>query len=154
MLLFFLFFYLSLVPFRSFFVSFQLDGFPRTAAQAQALASAGFHAQIFLQLNVPDAVLIKRVTNRRTDPDTGKTYDIEYNKPPEGEVADRCVQRADDTEEKVAVRLEAYHQAIDDIQQQYKHIAVHVDGAQKKEIISKKLVEAVEKVQKQRAAKK
>jgi len=131
-----------------------LDGFPRTAAQAEALAAAGFHADIFLQLQVRDEVLIARVTNRRTDPKTGKTYDLQFNKPPAGEIADRCIQRPDDTEEKVVVRLDAYHEAIDAIQAQYDNIRVEVDGEQKKEAISKQLVAAVEKVQKQKAGKK
>merc|ERR1719276_808721 len=47
-----------------------LDGFPRTPAQAEALADAGVTADCFIFLNVPDEALIERVVGRRTDPET------------------------------------------------------------------------------------
>ena len=46
-----------------------LDGFPRTRAQAEALASAGLVPDSFILLDVPEALLVERVTGRRT-----KTY--------------------------------------------------------------------------------
>lgn len=36
-----------------------------------------------------------------------------FNPPPEGEVADRVVQRSDDTEEKCKVRVETFHENCD-----------------------------------------
>ena len=50
-----------------------LDGFPRTPAQASALADAGITADSFIFLNVPDQILVERVVGRRTDPETGKS---------------------------------------------------------------------------------
>eukprot|EP00636_Phaeomonas_parva_P018800 CAMPEP_0118874334 /NCGR_PEP_ID=MMETSP1163-20130328/15823_1 /TAXON_ID=124430 /ORGANISM="Phaeomonas parva, Strain CCMP2877" /LENGTH=126 /DNA_ID=CAMNT_0006809721 /DNA_START=99 /DNA_END=475 /DNA_ORIENTATION=- len=41
-----------------------LDGFPRTRAQADALAEAGITADIFLLLDVPDSALVERVVGR------------------------------------------------------------------------------------------
>ena len=58
-----------------------LDGFPRTPAQAQALADAGVKADCFLFLNVPDEVLVERVVGRRTDPETGKIYHMTFSPP-------------------------------------------------------------------------
>ena len=80
-----------------------LDGFPRTAAQAQALADTGAKCDCFISLNVPDKDLVDRVVGRRTDPETGDIYHMTFNPPPAGEVADRCTQRSDDTEEKVSL---------------------------------------------------
>eukprot|EP00966_Prymnesium_polylepis_P148861 3439131-Prymnesium_polylepis.1 len=59
-------------------------------------------------LEVPDDVLVERVTGRRLDPDTGKIYHMKFS-PPEGDDAEeikaRLTQRADDTEEALRTRL-------------------------------------------------
>ena len=86
-----------------------LDGFPRTQAQAQALADSGITADCFVFLDVPDEVLVERVVGRRTDPVTGKIYHMTFSPPEDEEVLNRLEQRSDDTEEKVKVRLEQFH---------------------------------------------
>lgn len=125
---------------------FLLDGFPRTAVQAQALRQAGIEPDIFLQLNVPDQVLIQRVTGRRTDPTTGRSYHIQFDPPPKGEIADRCVQRSDDTEEKIVERLKAYHSAINAIATQYNHIKVEINGDRNKQLITNEIIEILDQV--------
>lgn len=89
-----------------------LDGFPRTVAQAEALDAmldkAGRKLDHVLQLDVPDEVLVERITGRRSDPETGRVYHVKFNPPP-AEVADRCIQRSDDTEEVLKKRLDEYH---------------------------------------------
>ncbi|RLN86369.1 hypothetical protein BBJ28_00006965 [Nothophytophthora sp. Chile5] len=88
-----------------------LDGFPRTPGQAQALLSAHGGAatpDCILELEVPDAEVIRRIAGRRMDPQTGKTYHVEFNPPP-AEIQDRVVQRSDDTEEKLRTRLTQFH---------------------------------------------
>jgi adenylate kinase len=80
-----------------------LDGFPRTKAQAEALASFGVSPSAFVLLNVPDELLVERVVGRRTDPETGKIYHLKYSPPPPDVPVDRLVQRSDDTEEKIKV---------------------------------------------------
>lgn len=49
---------------------------------------------------VPQELLVERVVGRRLDPETGAIYHLKY-KPPPAEIADRLIQRSDDTEEKV-----------------------------------------------------
>ena len=124
-----------------------LDGFPRTAKQAEALKEAGIDASLFLQLNVPDEVLIKRVTGRRLDPETGKTYHVEFDPPPK-DIASRCIQRSDDTEEKIKTRLTAYHEQIGAIAKQYEQVKVEIDGNRKKDAITKDVSKAIEEAQK------
>ncbi|KAG7376777.1 hypothetical protein PHYPSEUDO_012764 [Phytophthora pseudosyringae] len=85
-----------------------LDGFPRTEAQAQALLAARTTPDCVLALDVPDEEVVKRIAGRRLDPETGKTYHVEFNPPPP-EIADRIIQRSDDTEETVRTRLEQFH---------------------------------------------
>lgn len=91
---------------------FMLDGFPRTAAQAEALDAALREADLSLDavvlIEVPDEFIVQRITGRRSDPETGAIYHLEFNPPP-AEVADRVVQRKDDTREACVARLEKYH---------------------------------------------
>ena len=51
--------------------------------------------------------IVRRMSGRRTDPETGEVYHVEHNPPP-AEVADRVVQRPDDREETIRHRLEVY----------------------------------------------
>ena len=120
-----------------------LDGFPRTEAQARALADAGVSADCFIFLNVPDEVLVERVVGRRTDPVTGKIYHMTFSPPEDDEIAARLEQRSDDTEEKVKVRLEQFHANVDAVKGSYTEIMVTVDGNQAPDIVSKSIMEAV-----------
>ena len=106
-------------------------GFPRTAAQADALESAGISADCFLFLNVPDEVLVERVVGRRTDPETGKIYHMTFSPPDDEEVIARLVQRSDDTEEKVKVRLEQFHANVAAVKGSYESIGIDIDGTKK-----------------------
>lgn len=112
-----------------------LDGFPRTEAQALALDSAGVVPNAVVCLDVEDAMLVERVVGRRLDPESGSIYHVQFNPPPEGEVADRCVQRSDDTEEKARSRLATFHQNSAAIENHYKRFVRHVDGSRSKESV-------------------
>jgi len=91
---------------------FMLDGFPRTVPQADALGktleAAGIALDLVLVLEVPDDLIVERIVGRRSDPQTGAIYHLKFNPPPP-EVAERVVQRADDTEEACRTRLAKYH---------------------------------------------
>lgn len=91
---------------------FLLDGFPRTVPQAEALEQAlradGLDIDHVLLLEVPDDLIVRRIVGRRTDPETGRIYHLEFD-PPAADVAPRLVQRKDDTEEACRARLAGYH---------------------------------------------
>lgn len=91
---------------------FMLDGFPRTRPQAEALdvelQKAGVALDVVLQIEVPDNLIVERITGRRLDPDTGDIYHMRF-KPPPADIAGRVMQRKDDTEEACRARLEKYH---------------------------------------------
>jgi adenylate kinase len=91
---------------------FMLDGFPRTRPQAEALdaelTKAGVKLDVVLFIEVPDELIVDRITGRRSDPETGTIYHMEFNPPP-ADVAGRVVQRKDDTEEACVARLQKYH---------------------------------------------
>ena len=91
---------------------FMLDGFPRTGPQAEALdvelTKAKLALDVVLFIEVPDALIEERITGRRSDPETKQIYHLTFNPPPP-EVADRLVQRKDDTAEACRERLAKYH---------------------------------------------
>jgi adenylate kinase len=95
---------------------FILDGFPRTLVQAEKLETIvgnGGEPLRVLQLLVPDDAIVRRITLRRTCSSCGAIYHLENNPPANDSVCDRCgaevIARADDTEEAVRKRLEAFH---------------------------------------------
>lgn len=95
---------------------FALDGFPRTVAQAEALAARlaamGRDLDAVIYLQVPEKELLRRLSGRRTCSRCHAIYQI-HTMPPKVEgVCDRCggelIQRADEREEVVRNRLEVY----------------------------------------------
>ena len=90
-----------------------LDGFPRTTAQAEAMRAAGLLADVLLEIEVPDAQIVERMSGRRVHLASGRTYHVRFNPP---KVPDRddvtgepLIQREDDREEVVRNRLKVYH---------------------------------------------
>ena len=89
------------------------DGFPRTIPQAEAMKHAGVAIDYVLEIAVPDADIIDRMSGRRVHPSSGRTYHVRFN-PPKAEGRDDAtgeslIQRDDDKEETVRKRLEVYH---------------------------------------------
>jgi adenylate kinase len=88
------------------------DGFPRTIPQADAMREAAVAIDYVLEIDVPDAAIIERMSGRRVHVASGRTYHVLYNPPKVGGKDDvtgeDLVQRADDREETVRKRLEVY----------------------------------------------
>jgi adenylate kinase len=89
------------------------DGFPRTIAQADAMKEGGIAIDYVLEIDVPDDMIVERMSGRRTHPASGRVYHIKFNPPKVDNVDDvtgePLVQRDDDKEETVKKRLEVYH---------------------------------------------
>ncbi len=88
------------------------DGFPRTIPQAEAMKSNGVGLDFVLEIDVPEAEIVKRMSGRRVHPASGRSYHVQFNPP---KVEDRddvtgepLVQRDDDREDTVRRRLEVY----------------------------------------------
>jgi adenylate kinase len=90
------------------------DGFPRTIPQAQALINAGINIDHVVEIAVPDAEIISRLSGRRVHPASGRVYHVDHNPPKvagkDDVSGDDLVQRDDDKEETIKKRLEIYHE--------------------------------------------
>ena len=92
---------------------FLFDGFPRTIAQAEAMKAAGVKLDVVLEIDVPDSAIVERMSGRRVHMASGRTYHVKFN-PPKVAGADDAtgeplVQREDDSEATVKMRLDVYH---------------------------------------------
>jgi adenylate kinase len=89
------------------------DGFPRTIPQADALKSAGIGVDVVLELDVPDAEIVERMSGRRVHLASGRTYHVRHNPPQikgrDDATGEPLVQRDDDREQIVRDRLAVYH---------------------------------------------
>ena len=92
---------------------YMFDGFPRTIPQADAMKDAGVAIDFVLEIDVPDAEIVERMSGRRAHLASGRTYHVKYNPPKvEGKddvTGEDLVQRDDDKEETVKKRLDVYH---------------------------------------------
>lgn len=93
-----------------------LDGFPRTALQAEMLedlARDQKHEIGAIFVDIPYDILEKRLTGRRICPVSGETYNIYFKPPKKDGFSDlhpdvKLIQRPDDMPDKIKVRLETY----------------------------------------------
>ena len=91
---------------------FLFDGFPRTIPQAEAMRQAGVKLDVVLEIDVPDAAIIERMSGRRVHVASGRTYHVKFNPPKEAGrddvTGEELIQRVDDAEETVRKRLQVY----------------------------------------------
>ena len=93
-----------------------LDGFPRNVAQAdilaELLAKNGVTLRCALLLDVPDEVVVRRISGRRVCPACGAGFNVDTLPPKQEGICDACgaalVIRKDDTPETVRHRLAVY----------------------------------------------
>ncbi len=97
---------------------FLLDGFPRTIPQAEQLKvlleEIGVTLDAAVNLDVPRAVILDRLTTRRTCVGCGAIYNVKSMPPKVEGKCDKCgaeiVQRDDETEEAISNRLDVYNE--------------------------------------------
>ena len=89
------------------------DGFPRTIPQAEAMRITRVPMNFVLEIDVPDAEIIERMSGRRVHPASGRSYHIKFNPPKiagqDDETGEALIQRDDDLEATVIQRLAIYH---------------------------------------------
>jgi adenylate kinase len=131
-----------------------LDGFPRTPAQADALAKLlidfGGRVNAVPFIKVPDEVLVERLAGRWTCRSCGAVYHQKFNPPQQAGVCDECgshdlYQRDDDKEETVKNRIKVYYRQTMPLIEYYQAAGalIEIDGTQSIERVTVDLLAAL-----------
>lgn len=130
---------------------FLLDGFPRTEPQADEMKTAGISVDYVLEFDVPDEVIIDRMSGRRIHAGSGRVYHVKYNPPKQDDIDDvtgePLTTRKDDALEIVTKRLVEYHQLTKPLIHYYQNEAklgntkyFKIDGTQAVTAVTKELL--------------
>jgi adenylate kinase len=129
------------------------DGFPRTTAQADALhrilAARGEEVTTVVAIDVPRQKLVERLASRRVCSGCGRVYNVLSDPPAVDGVCDSCggqvTQRADDTPEAVAKRLDLYDIETAPLLDRYEEqgLVQRVDGDRAIEDVTESIVAAI-----------
>ena len=128
---------------------FLFDGFPRTIPQAEALDQADIVVDLVIEIKVPEAEILRRITGRRVHPGSGRVYHIQYN-PPKQEGLDDVTgepleHRVDDTEKTVIERLAVYSRQTEPLVEFYKSRSssryIEIDGLGEVDRIQKNILD-------------
>jgi len=104
---------------------FILDGFPRNMEQLDHLLKKYKIDKVIL-LDLTDEIALKRISGRRNCVDCKKDYNLVFSKPAVEGVCDDCggklIQREDDNEKAVAIRLQKFHEETAKVIEKYKEL--------------------------------
>jgi len=130
-----------------------LDGFPRTPAQAEALATmlSTFHGEVSAvpYISVPEEVLVERLTGRWTCRAAGHIYHEKYSPPRQAGICDQdgseLYQRDDDKAETVTRRIRVYLEQTQPLIQYYQQrgLLLEINGAQPIEQVTADMLKAL-----------
>jgi adenylate kinase len=128
-----------------------LDGFPRTVGQAEALGdlTAKDPIDLVVDLEVPEQIVLQRISNRRVCVDCGTNYSLQA--PPRYDwICDVCggdvVHREDDTPDAVRKRLDLYSKETEPLIMYYERlrVLVAIDGIGSADEVTGRIVTAIE----------
>jgi adenylate kinase len=123
---------------------FIIDGFPRNRRQAEFLLES-YDIDGVIYLDLPDSEVRRRVLARRLCSGCGMDYNLIENSPDVPGKCDTCggdlVQREDDTEEALAVRLREYHEKTDPVLEVFrrKEFVITVDARPEPEVVQQEI---------------
>jgi len=113
---------------------FVLDGYPRTTQQAEWLTTFlddnDAPLDAVLSLAVPDEMIVERLSRRRVHAETGETYHLDHDPPPDDVDPDLIVQRDDDKPDTIRNRLSVYREETEPLENYFaeRDLLVTVDG--------------------------
>ena len=108
------------------------DGFPRTIPQAESMKAAAVPIDYVLEIDVPDDLIITRMSGRRVHAASGRIYHVKFNPPKvegrDDQTGEPLIQRDDDREETVRKRLEVYRAQTQPLVEYYRRWAASGDA--------------------------
>ena len=132
---------------------FLLDGFPRSIAQAEALAAeltrSGKKLDGVVSIMVPRSELIERLSGRRVCRQCGAMYHERFDPPKRAGVCDKCqgtlYQRSDDNSETVDARLVVYERSTAPLLSYYRDrgLLYEIDGRGTPEEVGQRIIAAL-----------
>ena len=134
---------------------FVLDGFPRTLPQAEALddilTEIDHKIDVAVYFDVPDELIILRLSQRASCRTCGRTYNLLGSPPKNDMVCDRdgtpLFQRDDDRPEVIANRLQVFHRLTRPLVKYYedRDLLVTVDGAGSEDEVLERIVDEIDR---------
>lgn len=136
---------------------FLFDGFPRTQAQIKAVEDNGIKIDSVVEIQVPEAVIIERLSGRRVHVASGRVYHVQYN-PPKNEGLDDITNeplthREDDKPNTIKARLDVYSNQTKVLTDIYKSKAnkgqisyIEIDGNRDLDVIKNELISNLKSV--------
>ncbi|MDP3899866.1 MAG: adenylate kinase [bacterium] len=121
---------------------FILDGYPRTMEQIRLLDNYVEVSKV-IDVEIADEEALKRLANRRQDPETGKIYNLYTAPKPAEEIKHRLLQREDDQPEAIIKRLKIYHQQADAVLKHYQDLTIKINGEQKIDEVAADILQAI-----------
>ena len=128
---------------------FVLDGYPRNVAQAGELSRISPIDRV-LSFDIPESVLVERLTQRRSCPKCGTVYNVTTRPPKQAGVCDHdattLLQRADDAPEAVRTRLQVYREQTAPLLEHYRRLGLltPIDATGTPEQVARRLELALE----------
>jgi adenylate kinase len=130
---------------------FILDGCPRTISQAKTLEEviAPATLDLVIDLDVPTALVLRRLASRRVCVDCGSNYSV-TTRPLVNWTCDICggevIQREDDTEEAIRTRLELYERQTAPLVEWYleRNLLVKISGIGSPDAVTRRAIRAVD----------
>ena len=129
---------------------FVLDGYPRTRQQAEWLTEFFEEHQtpldLVLNMEVSDEVIVRRLSRRRVHEETGETYHLDHDPPPDGVDPELVVQRSDDEPETIWNRLSVYRDETAPLASYYEErgVLVSVDAVGDIEEVYQRIVQVLD----------
>ena len=130
--------------------NFIFDGYPRTLPQVDFLEKYAKQHNITIKkviyFEIDEKTLIERISGRRVCPKCGATYHQTFLPPKNPNHCDNdgtlLIQREDDKEDKVKIRLKTFSELTEPLIQTYrnKNLLVTFDASQKSEEIAKEII--------------
>ena len=121
-----------------------LDGFPQTDAQINLLKSLKIRPSLVCLFEQPEEESVRRLSNRRVDPQTGISYNLEINPPKEEAIAARLIELHEDKEKVVRTRVGIWNQGVSNIEEAFKNMLLNVQSDKPVEQITELICDAIQ----------